>query len=329
MVSRRDFGAFVACACILAHRDVRAQQTGKVYRIGYLYPATAQDPGRAFPALQQALFDLGYSVDRNIKFEERFADGKLEQLPRLAAELVAMKLDVIVAVAPSAIRAARNATSTIPIVMAFSGEDPVKSGFVASLARPGGNVTGMTSLPNELAPKWVELLQDAVPGIKRIAVLGSALRPDHKEQVDIMQAAAESRRIQLHVVKVRDSEEYRAAFEDMTRQSAQGVIILLGPEFAQNLAQLAELAARHRLPSLWQFREFVVVGGLLSYGPNIADLSARAAVFVDKILKGANPADLPVQQPTKFVLAINARTAQSLGLTIPRLLLQRADEVVQ
>ena len=328
-MDRRIFIGAVAGSFLATSLAAELQQAGKIYRIGYLHPATSQDPGGAFSALKQALAGLGYSVDRNVKFEERFAGGKLERLPSLAAELVALRVDVVVAVSPSAIRAARDATATIPIVMAFSGDDPVKSGFVASLARPGGNVTGMTSLTSELAPKWIELLQDAMPRIKRIAVLRSPVRPDHTEQVEIMQAAARPRGVRLQVVEARDLEQYGTAFEDMTHQRAEAVIILSGPEFAQNLVQLAELAAMHRLPSLWQYRDFVVAGGLLSYGPNIPDLSARAAVFVDKILKGANPGELPVQQPTKFELAINLKTAKALGLIIPQSLLLRADEAIQ
>jgi putative ABC transport system substrate-binding protein len=328
MHRRTLIGTLVGCVLALP-LVVNAQPGGKTYRIGYLHPASSQDPGGAFSALKQALAGLGYLVGRNVKFEERFADGKLERLPSLAAELVTLRVDVLVAVSPSAIRAARDATATIPIVMAFSGDDPVKSGFVASLARPGGNITGMTSLTSELAPKWIELLQDAMPGIKRIAVLRSPVRPDHTEQVEVMQDAARPRGVRLQVVEAQNLEQYRPAFEDMKRQRAEAVIILSGPEFAQNLAQLAELAAMDRLPSLWQYRDFVVAGGLLSYGPNIPDLSARAAVFVDKILKGANPGDLPVQQPTRFELAINLKTAQALGLTIPQPLLLRADEVIQ
>jgi putative tryptophan/tyrosine transport system substrate-binding protein len=328
-MDRRTFIGTVAGSLLAVPRIADAQQTGKVYRIGYLHPATSQDPGGAFSALKQALAGLGYLVDRNVKFEARFAGGKLERLPSLAAELVALRVDVLVAVSPSAIRAARDATATIPIVMAFSGDDPVKSGFVASLSRPGGNITGMTSLTSELAPKWIELLQDAMPDVKRIAVLRSPARPDHTEQVEVMQAAARPRGVRLQVVEAQDLEQYGPAFEDMTRQRAEAVIILSGPEFAQNLVQLAEQAAMHRLPSLWQYRDFVIAGGLLSYGPNIPDLSARAAVFVDKILKGANPGELPVQQPTRFELAINLKTARALGLTIPQSLLLRADEVIQ
>jgi len=279
-------------------------------------------------ALQQELARLGYVVGGNLEFEQRFAGGKVETLPSLAAELVALKVDVIVAVSPSAIRAARDATTTIPIVMAFSGEDPVRGGLIASLARPGGNITGMTAIPSLLAPKWFQLLQDAVPGINRIAILRRPNRLDHVEQIDVMQAAARADGIRLQTVEVRDLEQYGPAFEEMARQRAEGVIILSGPEFTQHLAPLAELAALHRLPSLWQFREFVVAGGLLSYGPNIQELSARAAVFVDKILKGANPGQLPVQQPTRFELAINLKTARALGLAIPQSLLLRADELV-
>ena len=307
------------------------QQRSKPRRIGMLLLASQKfhvDTGNDKLFLQ-GMHELGYVPGRDFVMEERFADGKLERLPTLAAELVTLRVDVIVAVSPSAIRAARDATATIPVVMAFSGDDPVKAGFVASLARPGGNITGMTSLTSELAPKWIELLVDALPGIQRIAVLGSPIRPDHKEQADIMRAAARSHGIRLEVVEARDLEQYGTAFDNMTRQRAEAVIILSGPEFAQNLGRLAELAAMHRLPSLWQYRDFVVAGGLLSYGPSIPDLSARAAVFVDKILKGANPGELPVQQPTRFDLTINLKTAKALGLTIPQSLLLRANEVIQ
>ncbi len=329
MISRRAFVILIAGVCLLVRRALRAQEAGKVHRIGYLHPASPSEPGQAFQALKQALAEMGYESDRNISFVERWGNGKLETLPLLAAELVALKVDVIVAVSPSAIRAARDATKTIPIVMAFSGDDPVKAGFVASLARPGGNITGMTSITSELAPKWVELLQDAVPGVRRIAVVRSPMRLDHTEQVDVMRAAAQPRGVQLLVLDVRELRDYDAAFDAMSQQHAQGVVILSGPEFAQNLQRFAELALGHRLPSIWQYREFVVVGGFMAYGPSIPLLSARAAIFVDKILKGANPAELPVQQPTKFDLAINLKTAKALGLMIPQSLRLRADEVIQ
>jgi putative ABC transport system substrate-binding protein len=326
---RRAFMQMAAAGLIAIPRAVNAQPAQRVYRIGYLNPATAEDPEGAFLAVRQTLAGLGYSTNRNIRFEQRFAGGKLERLPNLAAELVAIKVDLIVAVSSSAIRAARDATATIPIVMAFSSDDPVKSGFVASLARPGGNITGMTTLTTELAPKWVELLQDAIPGIRRIAVLKNPLRPDHQEQIDIMNAAASPRGVQLEIAEAREPEHYGPAFDTMTRQRAEGIIILSGPEFTRNLGRLAELAAMHRLPSLWQYRNFVVAGGLFSYGPSITDLSTRAVFFIDRILKGANPGELPVQQPTRFELAVNLKTAGALGLTIPQSLLLRADEVIQ
>jgi putative tryptophan/tyrosine transport system substrate-binding protein len=329
VVSRRAFVKFVVGGCVFVRSTVRAQQSGRVYRIGYLHPASASDPGQAFAALRHALAEMGYERGRNIRFEERWGNGKLETLPALAAELVALNVDVIVAVSPSAIRAAHQATKAIPIVMAFSGDDPVKAGFVTSLARPGGNVTGMTSITSDLAPKWIELLQDAVPGTRRIAVVRSPLRPDHAEQVEVMQGAARPRGIRLQVLEVLDPQEYGTAFNAMTQQHADGVIILSGAEFAQNLQRFADLALMHRLPSLWQYREFVVAGGLLAYGPSIPGLSARAAVFVDAILKGAKPAELPVQQPTKFDLAINLKTAKGLAVTISDSLRLRADEVIQ
>jgi putative tryptophan/tyrosine transport system substrate-binding protein len=329
VVTRRAFVVFVTGACVLVRRTVRAQQASKVYHIGYLHPATSSDPGQAFQALRQALANMGYESGRNITFMERWGNGKLETLPSLAAELVALKVDVIVAVSPSAIRAAHDATRTIPIVMAFSGDDPVKAGFVSSLARPGGNVTGMTSITSELAPKWIELLQEVVPGIRRVAVMRSPIRRDHTEQVDVLRAAAQSGGIQLQVLDVVGLQDYGAAFDAMSRQHAQGVVILSGPEFAQNVKPLAELALLHRLPSIWQYREFAAAGGLLTYGPSIPLLSAQAAVFVDKILKGANPAELSVQQPTKFDLAINLKTAMALGLRISQSLRLRADEVIR
>jgi putative ABC transport system substrate-binding protein len=306
-----------------------ARKPATIQRVGYLHPAAPDDPGQAFVALVAALAELGYVAGRNIRFEERWAEGKLARLAAFAAELVRLPVDLIVAVSPPAIRAAQKATSTIPIVMAFSGDDPVKLGFVATLAHPGGNITGMTSLTSDVAPKWIELLQDAIPGIARIAVLRSSDRPDHDEHVRILQAAADERTVQLHVVAVSGPEQYAAAFEDMARQRDEAVIILSGPEYAEHLKQLAELAIAHRLGSLWQYKDFVHAGGLLSYGPSIRSLSADAASFVDKILRGARPGDLPVRQPTKFERAVNLKTAAAIGLAIPRAVVLSADEVIQ
>ena len=329
MVRRRKILIALGCGAVTAALQACSRSEDRVHRIGYLHPGTPQDPGRGFATMQQALAGLGYKAGANLKFEERWADGRLEDLPRLAAELAALKVDVIVAVSPSAIRAAQSATATIPIVMAFSGSDPVKSGFIASLARPGGNITGVTSVPNALGPKWFELLQDARPETTRVAVLRNPARPDHAEQVEFLQAAAAPRGVRLQGVSARDSGQYEAAFDDMTRERAEGVIILSGPEYSESLGRLAELCIAHRLMSVWQFRNFVAAGGLFSYGPDIEELTRRAAAYVDRILRGANPAEMPVEQPTKFKLAINLKTAQALGLVIPRALLLRADEVIR
>ena len=325
-MDRRTLLRTAAGGLLAAALAVNAQQGNRVYRIGYLHPAGADS---SYAALRQGLSDLGYAIGRNLVFEERFADGKLDRLPGLAAELVRLKVDIIVAVSPSAIRAARDATATIPIVMAFSGDDPVKSGFMSSLAHPGGNITGMTALSGGLAPKWIDLLREAVPKVNRIAVLKNPERPDHVDQISAMQEAARPYGIHLVTVDAHGPEDYDPAFTAMSHDHADAVIVLSGPEFYRDRARLCELALLNRLPSAHQYRDFVLAGGLISYGPDIPDLSLRAAEYVDKILKGAKPGDLPVQQPTRFALVINLKTAKALGLTIPQSLLLRADEVIQ
>jgi putative ABC transport system substrate-binding protein len=245
----------------------------------------------------------------------------------LAAELVQLKVDLVVAGPAVAIRAAHNATTTIPIVMAFSADDPVESGFVTSLARPGGNVTGVTAQARDLAPKMIELLRDAVPGVARIAVLTNALRPEHAEYVKTMQAGRPPS-IQLQLVQVRGSGEYESAFTAMTNARADAVIILGDVMSTRDSRRLAELAIVHRLPSIYVFKAYVQAGGLLSYGPDEGQLLDIATQYIDKILKGANPANLPAEQPTKFHLAFNGQTAKALGLTIPQSLRLRAEEVI-
>jgi putative ABC transport system substrate-binding protein len=323
---RREFLRALACIACIAPSVARAQAGGAKYRIGYLHPASGQDA--AYPALRQALEALGYTFGQNIEFETRFAHGRPGNLPGFAVDLVALKVDVIVAVSPTAIRAALGATKTIPIVMAFSGDDPVKSGFAKSLARPGGNVTGMTSVAHDFAPKWIELLREAVPAAKRIAVLRISGRHDHTDQVDAMRTAAERHDAHLQVVELREVAQLDQAFAAMTAERADAVVVLSSPELTVQRQAIADLCLRHRLPSIFQFREFVAAGGLLSYGPDIADLSTRAAAFVDKILKGASPGDLAIEQPTKFVLSVNSQTAARLNLSLPKSLLLRADERV-
>ena len=273
--------------------------------------------------------DLGYVVGANTVIEARFAENKVERLPALAAELVAKHVDVIVAVAPNAIYAARAATQTIPIVMAFSGGDPVKSGFAATLSRPGGNTTGVTSVALDIAPKWIELLRDLIPGLKRVAVLRSPARPDHTAQIDGLRATAESNGIGLQAFEAGSVDRFAEAFAAMASAGSQAVVVLTGPDMVSGRARLIELVTKHRLPSVYQFSYFVEAGGLVSYGPDIIGMSARAAAYVDKILKGASPAELPIEQPRKLFLVINRKAASTLGLAIPPTLLLQADQVVQ
>lgn len=270
----------------------------------------------------------GYVVDRNVEFVQRFANGDLDRLPALAAELVASNVDLIIAVAQSAIRAALGATKTIPIVMSFSGDDPVAAGFAQSLSRPGGNVTGVTTIAHDFAPKWLELLREAVPSVKRIAVLRMPGPYAHDDQVDLIRKLAKAYDIAVQVMDVRRPADYVDAFAAMTRARSDALVILSSPELNERRKELAALALEHRLPSIFQFREYAVAGGLMSYGPDIPELFARSTTYVDRILKGANPAEMPIQQPTQFRLAINSRTAAALGLALPKSLILRADEQV-
>jgi len=305
----------------------KARQAGRVYKLGVL-SLTAFDGTTLARVVTEGLGRRGYVVGRNIVIEDKFADGKVDRLPALAAELVDFKVDLIVAGAAVAIRAAHDATRTIPIVMAFSGEDPVKSGFVASLGRPGGNVTGVTAVARDLAPKTLELLRDAVPGLARVAVLTNPARPEHAEYMRVVQAVS-PQGMQLQVFEAAGPDQYDAAFAAMTQQRADGLVIFGDVMFTRDSERLAELARLHALPSVYLHKAFVVSGGLMTYGPDLRQLLDLATEYVDKILKGADPGALPVQQPTTFKLAINIKTAKALGLTIPQSLLLRADEVIQ
>ncbi|MFO1303133.1 MAG: ABC transporter substrate-binding protein [Burkholderiales bacterium] len=324
-VRRRALIAVAACLAASAWLPARAQ-AGRTYRVGYLHPTDRSDPG--YVAFRGAMTELGYVEGQNTTFDERFAEGRVDRLPAMAGELAANRVEVIVAVSPTAIRAARDATRTIPILMAFSGDDPVKSGFVASLARPGGNTTGLTTIAVDLAPKWIELLGEFVPGITTVAVLRSPGRMDHSAQIEAMRAATAGRGVHLHVVEVRGVDTYEEAFVASVRAGCQGMVVLSGPEFTRNRQRLVDLATRHRMPTVFQFAEFVVAGGLVSYGPDIADLSRRAARYVDQILRGANPGELPVEQPRKLLLVVNRRTAAALGLSVPSSLVLQADRVI-
>ena len=282
-------------------------------------------------AFRQGLRDLGYVEGRNLVIEYRDAEGKVERLPALAAELVALKVDVIVASGTLAALAAKQATRTLPIVFSPAA-DPVASGLVTSLARPGGNVTGLSLLNSELVGKWLEQLKQAIPGVSRVAVLwqpGAFGERTEKDMLKGAEVAARALGVQLQFVEARGPEDFDRAFSDMTRARAGALTVLGSTMFVSERRRLVDLAAKNRLPAVYNVREFVDAGGLMSYGPNLADLFRRAATYVDKILKGAKPGDLPVEQPTKFELVINLKTAKALGLTIPQSVLVRADEVIQ
>jgi putative ABC transport system substrate-binding protein len=330
VTTRRAFLGTLAGGLLAAPLAAEAQQAAKVARIGYLAGSLAATP-HAPEAFRQGLRDLGYVEGRNVVIEYRDAEGKFERLPALAAELVALKVDVIVAPNTVAALAAKQATRALPIVFAAPA-DPVASGLVTSLARPGGNVTGLSNLAPELVGKGLELLTQAVPGLTRVAVLwhpGGLGERTEKDMLKAAEVAARALGVRLQVVEARGPADIDRAFSQMTRARAGALTVLTTPMLLAERRRLVDLAAKHRLPAVYTSREFVDAGGLMSYGANVADLLRRAATYVDKILKGAKPADLPVEQPTKFELVINLKTAKALGLTIPQSLLGRADEIIQ
>jgi putative ABC transport system substrate-binding protein len=304
-----------------------AQPAGRVVRISILAAALGSS-SPLFEAFRQGMRELGWIEGQNIIFESRFAEGRNDRLPKLAAELVQLPADVIVTDSTAAAQAAKNATETIPIVMATIA-DPLRSGLVASLAHPGRNVTGLTLLAQDLDGKRLELLKEAVPTLARVAVLLNAANPGSVHSLSDTQKAAQTLGLQLQILQVRGPDEFEGAFAAATTEHADGLIQLSDAMLFQNRARLVDLAAKHRLPAIYEVKGFAEVGGLMSYGPNIPDQYRRAATYVDKILKGAKPADLPVEQPMKFELVINLKTAQALGLTIPPMLLFQADEIIR
>jgi putative ABC transport system substrate-binding protein len=306
-----------------------AQPAGKNPRIGILRPGSPPDP--LLEAFRQGLRELGYDEGRNISLEYRWAEGRDDRrddrLPGLAADLVRLKVDVIVAGA-GAVEAAKQATQVIPIVMPIRAGDAVRLGFIASLARPGGNVTGLTSLSDDLPGKWIELLKETVPRVSRVAVRWDPA--GDPSQVKTSEAAAQSLGVRLHVLKVGRAGGFEPAFAEARKNDAGALIVLGSPFFYVRRTHLVELAAKHRLPTIYAQREFVVgSGGLMSYGADYHHQFRRAATYVDKILKGAKPGDLPIEQPTKFELVINRKAAKALGLTIAPSVLARADEVIE
>ena len=304
-----------------------AQQAAKVPRLGLLIPGSSPAFVSRIETFRHGLRDLGYVEGRNITMEYRFADGQADRLPALVAELIRLKVDILVVDGTTAIRPAQHATTTIPIVMAISG-DPVGEGLVASLARPGGNITGLSSRAPELSGKRLEILKEAVPDLSRVAALWHRDAPVGT-YVKETQAAAQALGLQLQALEVQSPDALDQVFAAMTREHADALVVLPSAQFFSHQRVVAELAMTHRLPTMFGGREAAEAGGLMSYGPHYDDFYRRAATYVDKILKGAKPADLPVEQPMKFELVINLKTAKALGITIPPMLLFQADEVIQ
>jgi putative ABC transport system substrate-binding protein len=332
VISRRAFIATLGGGLLTAPLEAAAQPASRVPRIGYLsFNLTAGDP-RPREAFSQGLRELGYVEGKNLLIEYRDAQAKPDRFPALAAELAALNVDLILTGGGTlGAMAAKQATSTIPVVFGAVG-DPVTEGLVSSFARPGGNVTGLAVNSPELASKSLELLKQMIPGLTRVALLhkpDATPSPVTAERVKTWDAAARALGMRLQVVEGRGPQDFNRAFSAIVRERAGALTVVSTPVFDAEPRRLVELAARNRLPAVYTFRPYVDTGGLMSYGPDIADLYRRAATYVDKILKGAKPGDLPVEQPIKFDLAVNLKTAKVLGLTIPASLLQRADQVIE
>jgi putative ABC transport system substrate-binding protein len=324
---RRQFIGLLCGAATILPIAARAQQAAKIAQIGFLGVTTGADLASRAEALRAGLRELGYVEGKNLVIESRYADGKFDRLPELAAELVRLKVDVIVTHATPGTRAAQRATVTIPIVIAASA-DAVAAGLVASLSHPGGNTTGLTFFNPELMGKRLELLKELIPKVTRVAVLINPNNPANRLNLQATGVTAKSLDVEIKPFEAREPNEFANVFSAMVKENYEGVVVSEDPILIANVNGIAELASKHRLPSVG-FREFVQVGGLISYGADLRSLFQRAAYFVDKILKGTKPGDLPVEQPTKFELIANLKTARALGLTVPPQLLTRADEVIE
>lgn len=319
--------AIVLCA-LLFTLSASAYAQEKIYRLGYLSAASADVDKDRFAAFQKGLRDLGYIEGKNLNIEQRYAAGTFDKIPELAAELFRLKVDVLVAYGETAILAAKNATSTIPIVMTVH-PDPIGDGIIASLARPGGNVTGLSDLHTVLVTKRFEILKEVVPSASRIAILFHAGNPTLLRQVKDIQQVAPIFRTTVLPVPVKAAEDFDSAFATMKKEHAGGLIALGSPLIGLNRRKIIDLATKHRLPAIYTLKENPEAGGLMSYGTSFPDLWRRTAIYVDKILKGTKPADLPVEQPVKFEFIVNLRAAKQIGLTIPPNVLARADRVIR
>jgi len=315
--------SFTLCGAV-----AQAQQPTKVYRIGYLTNASLSSVAARTEAFHQGLRELGYVEGKNIVIEWRSTEGKADRQPGLAAELVRLKVDVIVTGGPAATRAAKEATVAIPIVMAFD-IDPVGSGFVATLARPGGNITGLSTLSPEISGKRLELLKEIVPKLSRVAVLGNSTVPGNAQALRETERAAGALKVQLQYLEVQGPKDVETAFREASKRRADAVLVLQSAVLTSHRKQLIELAVKSRLPAIYDRAEFVEDGGLMTYSVSSTDLFRRAAYYVDKILKGAKPADLPIEQPTKFEFIINLKAAKQIGLTFPPNVLALADRIIR
>jgi len=323
---RRDFINFLGGAAATWPLAARAQQPAKVYNIAML--GSARTNSRAYVAFSEAFRQLGWIEGKNVVLVYRSADNHVDRLPKLAVELVRLKVDVIVTAGTLASLAAKHATTTIPIVMAAAG-DPLGSGLVANLAQPIGNVTGLSLMSPDLGGKRLELLKELLPQISRVAVLWNSANPYPAHVFKETESAAQTLGIEVQSLEVRGPDDFNNVFEAVRQNHPDALIAVEDPLTNSYLSQIANFAAANKLPAIFGFREFVDAGGLMAYGANLADLFRRAAAYVDKILRGAKPAELPIQQPTKFELVINLKTAKALGLIVPPTLLARADEVIE
>jgi putative ABC transport system substrate-binding protein len=329
MMNRRRFLQTVTVSVLAAPLAADAQQAGKVPRIAFLGATSPSDRPHLLDAFRQGLRELGWVEGQNIAIDYRYAEGRLDRLPDLAAELVRLKVDIIVSFGTQGVTAARNATETIPIVM-IAVRDPVGTGLIASLAHPGGNVTGVSGSPGlGIVAKQLELLKETVPKIRRVAILSNPTNAYHQLAIKEVTVAARSLGVQLQLLEARGPAEFDGAFAAMAAERVGALLVVSDVIFNNHRTRLADLAARSRLPAAYGVRESVEAGGLMSYGASFLDIHRRSAAYVDKILKGAKPADLPVEQPTKFELVINLKTAKALGLTIPQSLLRQADQVIE
>ena len=326
---RRAFLSIIGGGLLAAPLAAEAQPAGKEPRIGFLSVTSPSDRPPLLDAFRQGLRELGWVEGQNIVIDYRYAEDRDDRLPGLAAELVRLKVDLIVSWGTQGVTAAKNATETIPIVM-IAVRDPVGTGLIASLVRPGGNVTGVSGYAGlEIVAKQLVLLKETVPKIRRVAILSNPANAYHQLAIRELTVAARSLGVQLQLLEARGPNEFDGAFAAMAKERVGALLVLSDAVLNSHRTRLADLAARSRLPAAYGVRESVEAGGLMSYGPSFLDLFRRAATYVDKILKGAKPADLPVEQPTKFELVINLKTAKALGLTIPPSLLQRADQVIE